>query len=195
LAIGPGLGQHPDTERALISILGRLHLPAVLDADALNLLSRHKRAEVRRLFDEREAPCVLTPHPGELGRLLGLSSLQVQEDREGHASKLAVELACVCLLKGRGTVVTDGERRHVNTTGNPGLAKGGTGDALTGLLAGLWAQRLAVKPKDRGFEAAALGCWLHGTAGDLAAKAGSGFALTASDVVSALPLAFRALGR
>ncbi|MBI4349375.1 MAG: NAD(P)H-hydrate dehydratase [Elusimicrobia bacterium] len=195
LAIGPGLGQHGDTERALVSILGRLKIPAVIDADGLNLLSRHPRAEVRRLFEERGAPCVLTPHPGEMARLLGKDHDSVTEDREGSARTLAEELACVALLKGRGTIVTDGERKLVNPTGNPGLAKGGTGDVLTGLIAGLWAQRLANDPGDRGYEAAALGAWLHGAAGDAAARLGSQAALTASDVIDALPIAFRRLGR
>lgn len=195
LAIGPGLGQHADTERAFISILARVRLPAVIDADGLNLLSRHSREEVRRLFEERGAPCVLTPHPGEMARLLGTDAARVQADREANARRLARELGCVALLKGRGTLVTDGERRAANPTGNPGLAKGGTGDVLTGLIAGLWAQRLADSPQDRGFEAAALGAWLHGAAADIASGLGSPAALTASDVVEALPPAFRRLGR
>lgn len=194
LAIGPGLGGHPDTERALIATLGRLRLPAVVDADGLNLLSRHRRAEVRQLFESRGAPCVLTPHPGEMGRLLGVTAAEVQSGREEAAARLAKELGCVCLLKGRGTIVTDGERRYENATGNAGLAKGGAGDVLTGLIAAVWAQRLKNAPEDRGFEAAALGAWLHGAAADIVAKAGGLPGLIASDVVEALPAAFRKLG-
>lgn len=194
LAIGPGLGQHPDTERALIAMLGRLRLPAVIDADGLNLLSRHRRTEIRQLFAHREAPCILTPHPGEMSRLLAETTEVVQATREHSVRTLARELGCVCLLKGRLTLVSDGERIHDNATGNPGLAKGGTGDVLTGIIAGLWAQRLKGSPDDRGFEAAAFGAWLHGTAADVAAQAGSQAALLASDVTQALPAAFRKLG-
>ena len=193
LAIGPGLGTDPTTERALIAILGRIKLPAVIDADGLNLLSRHGLPQVRKLFEERQAPCVLTPHPGEMARLLSWQTDEVQSRREEAARTLARALGCVCLLKGKGTIITDGERMATNPTGNPGLAKGGSGDVLTGVIAGLWAQRLKSAPQERGFEVAALGAWLHGAAADEAVKTRPAATLLASDVVEALPAAFRRL--
>ncbi|MBI4422229.1 MAG: NAD(P)H-hydrate dehydratase [Elusimicrobia bacterium] len=197
LAIGPGLGTGTDTERAVLGVLGKLRLPAVIDADGLNCLSRHSRPSLAQLFANRGAPCVLTPHPGEMGRLLALETAEVQARRGEAAARLSSELGCVCLLKGRGTVVCDRERRFLNVTGNPGLARGGTGDVLTGLIAALWAQRLTragEAREDRGFEAAALGAWLHGAAGDAAARLKTQRALVASDVIDCLPDAFRKLG-
>lgn len=195
LALGPGLGDHPETARAVVGAIGSLALPAVLDADALNHLAAQPASAVAALLRGRGAPCVATPHPGELARLSRASVPEVQADRDAAARRLAEALGCVCLLKGAGTVVSDGRRVYVNRTGNSGLAKGGSGDALTGVIAALWSQRLAEDPSDRGFEAAALGAHLHGLAADFAARAKTQYALLASDVVEALPDAFRKLGR
>ena len=194
LAIGPGLGAHPDTARAVIGALGSLLIPAVVDADALNVLALQPRDQVRALLDRRGAPCVFTPHPGEAARLLRLKTRQVQEDRRLRAEQLAEAFACVCVLKGSRTVVTDGNSFWTNPTGNPGLAKGGTGDVLTGIIAGIWAQRLASGGSAAALESASLGTYLHGLAADLAVRSKTTRALLASDVIEALPDAFRKTG-
>lgn len=194
LAVGPGLGLGEEAARAVVGLLAGLPVPAVVDADALNLLARGPREEVRLLLKRRKAPFVITPHPGEAARLLGGPVAASAAGREAAARRLAGELGCVCLLKGRGTVVTDGRRVRVNPTGNAGLAKGGTGDALTGILAGLWAQR-AASGTDAAFEPAVLAAWLHGAAADRAAREKTERCLLASDVIEALPAAFRRLGK
>lgn len=196
LAIGPGLGAGPETGRAVLGALSSLHVPAVIDADALNLLALHPRPEVRTLLAGRRAPFVMTPHPGELARLARRKVDGVLADRPEAAGALVAELGGVCLLKGRRTLVSDGERLWVNPTGNPGLAKGGTGDLLTGIVAGLWAQRVAAAggAPDSGFEAACLGAYLHGYAADKAVKVWTDRCLLASDVLACLPAAFRKLG-
>jgi NAD(P)H-hydrate epimerase len=196
LALGPGIGTHAETARAVVGLLGSLGIPAVVDADALNLLALQTRSAVRTLLDRRGAPFILTPHPGEIGRLLRMDAATVQRDREAAARLLVHEFGGVCVLKGRHTLITDGDRVWFNPTGNPGLAKGGSGDALTGVIAGLWAQRLRTGSggSDKGFEAAALGAYLHGLAADLAEKEKTARAMLANDVVEALPEAFKKLG-
>jgi NAD(P)H-hydrate epimerase len=194
LAVGPGLGNHPDTARAVIGAIGSLAIPAVVDADALNAIALQPHDQIQALFARRGAPCVLTPHPGEAARLLRLKTQEVQEDRRASAEGLALEFSCVCLLKGRRTVVTDGETLWVNPTGNPGLAKGGSGDVLTGVIAALWAQSLAAGGERGGLQAAALGAYLHGLAADIAVKTKTVRSLIASDIIEALPDAFRRTG-
>lgn len=196
LALGPGLGTHSETARAVVGALGSISLPAVIDADALNILSQNSRAEVQRLFKRRHVPVVITPHPGEAGRLLGTSSQGVCANRRKAALALAQETGGVCLLKGRQTLVTDAKRLYLNKTGNAGLAKGGSGDVLTGVIASLWAQRLKAASSDAerektGFEAAALGAYLHGGAADWAIKEKTRRCLMATDLVEALPYAFK----
>jgi NAD(P)H-hydrate epimerase len=194
LAIGPGLGAHPETAKAVIGALGCLLIPAVVDADALNVLALQPRDQVRALLDRRSSPCVFTPHPGEAARLLRLKTRQVQEDRRLRAEQLAEAFACVCVLKGSRTVVTDGNSFWTNPTGNPGLAKGGSGDVLTGIISGIWAQRLASGGSPAALESASLGTYLHGLAADLAVRSKTTRALLASDVIEALPDAFRKTG-
>lgn len=194
LALGPGLGTHPDTARAVVAVLGSLRLPAVVDADALNNLAGQPRESVRELLSRRGAPCVFTPHPGELARLLRVEVSEIQADRPASARRLAVDLGVACLLKGHDTAVSDGRREAVNPTGNAGLAKGGTGDALTGVVAALWAQRIGSGAEaGSGFEAAAMGAYLHGLAADIAVKDKTVYSLLASDVIEALPSALRRL--
>ncbi len=194
LALGPGLSTHPETARAVVGVLGSLAIPAVIDADALNILSAQPRADVRTLLERRGAPWVFTPHPGELARLLAVETAAILSDRKASARSLVKELGGVCLLKGHRTVVTDGKSLWVNPTGNPGLAKGGSGDALTGIIAGLWAQHAAAGGAEGGYEAAALGAFLHGLAADMAVKTLGERSLLASDVIEALPQAFLKLG-
>lgn len=201
LAVGPGLGSGPETGRAVLGILSTLKVPAVLDADALNLLALHPRGEVKTLVAGRGAPVVFTPHPGEMARLLRRKAEAVNADRPGAAEDFVSELGGVVLLKGRRTVIAGDGRKWVNPTGNAGLAKGGTGDVLTGLITGLWAQRVALRLRsgqtavpDTGFEAACLGAYLHGYAADEAVRKFTDRCLLASDVLDSLPAAFRKLG-
>ncbi|MDE2293115.1 MAG: NAD(P)H-hydrate dehydratase, partial [Elusimicrobia bacterium] len=173
-----------------------LRVPAVLDADALNLLALHPREDVRTLLETRAAPVVFTPHPGEAARLLRMKVERVLADRAEAARGLVEELGGVCLLKGRRTLVARGGKLWVNPTGNAGLAKGGTGDLLTGLIAGLWAQRLRAPGggDDLGFEAACLGAYIHGFAADAALSRWTDRCMVASDLLEHLPAAFRKLG-
>ncbi len=173
-AIGPGLGQSDSVRQFVRECYQRWSTPLVVDADALNALS-HVPARLSR----HAGPRVLTPHPGEFRRLLGGADC----DRE-----MAIEFArrhdVVLVLKGHQTLVTDGERAYGNTTGNPGMATGGTGDVLTGVIAALLGQGLAP------FEAAQLGVWVHGRAGDLQAARVGEISLTARDLVEGLPQAW-----
>jgi NAD(P)H-hydrate epimerase len=195
LALGPGLSRQPEAVKFVIGALSSLPLPAVVDADALNALAGQDADGVRALLRGRGAPCVFTPHPAEMGRCLGLSTREVQADRDGCAARLAREWAGVALLKGQRTVVSSGARSIVNQTGTPGLAKGGSGDVLTGLIAGLWAQMLASGRVDGDlpFKSAALGAHLHGLAGEAAEREKTAFAMTAGDVIESLPAAFAQL--
>lgn len=195
LVIGPGLTRHTDTAKLVLHALSSLDIPAVVDADALNILSEQELSGVRELLRARGKPCVFTPHPGEMGRCLHSSAAEVNADRLGAARRLAQEWGGVALLKGRQTVIASRERAAVNATGGPGLAKGGTGDVLAGLVGGLWAQALASGrvAGDAAFLSAALGAHLHGLAGELAAARLSEQAMTAQDVIGQLSAAFKRL--
>jgi len=184
VALGPGI---TCTHEAVVFVRGialRSERPLVLDADGLNAFEGHAG-------DLRDAagPRVLTPHPGEASRLLGISTSAVSANRDDAARELAELTGATVLLKGAGTIVSDGERRHVCETGNPGMATGGSGDVLTGLVAALLAQGMNT------FDAAVLGAHLHGAAGDLAAADLGEHGLIASDVLDRLPLALRAHAR
>jgi ADP-dependent NAD(P)H-hydrate dehydratase len=181
VAIGPGLGQSAALEFLLTRLLNELARPLVLDADALNNLAQLGSSVLRSTSAVR----ILTPHPGEFARLLGVSTAVVQTQREELAARFAREHGVIVVLKGHGTIVTDGERIYRNSTGNPGMATGGSGDVLTGLLAALLAQRL--EP----FTAAQLAVFIHGRAGDLAREAKGEIGLIASDFADYLPLAIR----
>jgi ADP-dependent NAD(P)H-hydrate dehydratase len=185
VAVGPGLGKAVGVV-SLIQDLNRNRIPHVIDADGLNILSETD------WHSQLSGPCVITPHPGEMARLLGLTVSEIQSNREYQAQQMVTLMGknsgtkmAVALLKGKGTVVTDGERMYVNRTGNPGMATGGSGDVLTGVIAGLLGQKLSP------FEAAVLGAYLHGLAGDLAAKQLGEISLIAADLVDFLPPAFR----
>ena len=186
LAVGPGMGVSTGAAQ-LVGAVMDLKKPVVLDADGLNNLAR-----IDRWAERRRCPAVLTPHPGEFATLTGESVADVQTDRQGRTVAAArqwagesAEVPPVVVLKGAGTVVTDGRRVFVNETGNPGMATGGSGDVLTGLLAALIGQGLAL------FEAACLAVHVHGLAGDLAAEKFTEVALIASDLVEFLPEALR----
>jgi NAD(P)H-hydrate epimerase len=178
--IGPGVGGHEQTVRALERLLAGLRTPAVLDADALNAFAG--RPEVLRAPGAR----ILTPHPGEMARLLERSTEGVQRDRVAAARELAARAGAVVLLKGARSVVASPEGDVlVNPTGGPGLASGGTGDVLSGVVGALVAQGAAP------FEAAGLGAYLHGRAGDAVGQAGG----IAGDVARALPGVWTALAQ
>jgi NAD(P)H-hydrate epimerase len=178
VAMGPGLGSREDVGFLVRGLLVRLpSKPVVLDADGLNVLAPLKADGL----PERPGPLVLTPHPGEFARLLGIPTAEVQADRERLTVEFCRRYKLVLLLKGHRTVVTDGQRVYRNDTGNPGMATGGSGDVLTGLVAALIGQGLSA------FDAAALGARVHGRAGDLAAGELGQVALTAADLLDYLP--------
>jgi ADP-dependent NAD(P)H-hydrate dehydratase len=180
LAVGPGLGQSHRIVQMVEVLLSEVDKPIVLDADALNVLRVKPR-----LFADRQAPVLLTPHPGEFSRLIQQPISHVQANRESLAKQFAAEHKCLLILKGAGTIITDGERVHMNTTGNPGMATGGSGDVLAGVLAALIPQMLSA------WDAAVLGVHLHGRAGDLAAAKLGQVSLIASDLLDWLPVAFQ----
>jgi NAD(P)H-hydrate epimerase len=180
LAVGAGLGRSAALTYLVSAVVERAAVPVVLDADGLNALAGH----ADRLRG-RPAPLVLTPHPGEFARLVGLDIPAVLARREELAVRFAAEHGLVVVLKGHATLVTDGRRLYRNTTGNPGMATAGSGDVLTGLVAALLGQGLDA------FAAAQLGVWLHGRAGDLARDDLGEPSLIATDLIQYLPRAFR----
>jgi hydroxyethylthiazole kinase-like uncharacterized protein yjeF len=177
LAIGPGLSRQPDTAVLLRRLVARAEKPMVIDADGLNAL-----ADTAALLEGDHAPTVLTPHPGEMARLMEVTAEEVQANRLHFAEAATNRFQSVIILKGACTLIAEqGRPLMVNPTGNPGMASGGTGDVLTGMVAGLMAQGLLP------FEAAAAAAYLHGLAGDLAAQQVGEASLLAGDVLRALP--------
>jgi NAD(P)H-hydrate epimerase len=175
LALGPGISRHPDTVQFIRAIVDKYPQPLVIDADGLNAF-----AGCAEKLDGSKRSLVLTPHPGEMARLTGLSTKQVQQDRIGVARSFARDHHCLVVLKGHGTLVAEPDgHAWVNMTGNPGMATGGTGDVLTGLIAGMIAQF----PDDL-VRAACAAVWLHGYAGDRAARVWSEQWLTATDILN-----------
>jgi NAD(P)H-hydrate epimerase len=180
MALGPGLGRGAGVTDVVLAVLKRSRVPLVLDADGLNALAGRTDA-----LRGRPAPLIITPHPGEFSRLVGVDIPTVQSHRRELAARFAVEHGLVLLLKGHGTLVTDGRRMYRNTTGNPGMATAGSGDVLTGLIAALVGQGL--EP----FAAAQLGAHVHGRAGDLARDDIGEVGLIASDLLTYLPRVLR----
>ncbi len=178
LAIGPGLGTEDETVRLVKTLYAEAETPAVVDADALNALAGDLPAR------KSEQPSrILTPHPGEMGRLIGQSAKEVQSDRLGAAQSLAAQSGATIVLKGDRTIIAFPDRETwVNPTGSPALATGGTGDVLTGMIAGLIGQH----PKDWK-RAVIAGVWLHGRCGELAAKRWGEEATLATDILQFLP--------
>ena len=170
--IGPGLGQSAGTLAAVKAVLEGFDGPVVVDADGINILAAHKD-----ILRGRAVSTILTPHDGEFARLGGV----VGNDRAAAAENMARQLGCIMLLKGHETVITDGVETYINHTGNPGMAVGGSGDVLAGILVSLLGQGIA--PLD----AAACGAWLHGAAGDLCAARMGQYGMLPGDMVSALP--------
>ncbi|MCA8982885.1 MAG: NAD(P)H-hydrate dehydratase [Planctomycetaceae bacterium] len=180
IGLGPGLGQGVELDRLVSHLYRELPHPLVVDADALNALSRQPE-----ILADCAGPRILTPHPGEMARLLGTTTRDVQENREVIAREFALENQCVLLLKGRETLVTDGTGLYVNPTGNQGLATGGTGDVLTGLLTSLLAQGMSP------VAAAQMAAFIHGHAADLAVEQLGTRGLIASDLPRYIALALK----
>lgn len=181
--IGPGLSNHYETVQAVRSLIQRLKVPAVIDADGLNAL-----VGFTDILKKVKTSVILTPHPGEMGRLLGISTNDVQKDRIALASKFAMKHRVTVALKGAATVVAT---RHgwvfINSTGNPGMASGGTGDVLTGMIGSFLAQGYGAS------QAACLGVYLHGLAGDLAAREKGEASMIAGDLIEKIPQAMMSL--
>jgi len=182
VVIGPGLGGDPRTRMAVQELVASERRPLVLDADALNAFAEEDTPLTRPGF-----PRLLTPHPGEMARLLRKSVGEIQSARVQSAQEAAKRFHSVCVLKGHRSVVTDGTQTYVNETGNPGMATGGSGDVLTGVIGALLAQKLSP------YDAACLGTHLHGLAGDFAARAKGQISLIATDLIDCLPDAFHTL--
>lgn len=182
-AIGPGLSTHPQTVELVCQVLPELRSAVVLDADALNAVARHP--EVLGKMNREKGLPILTPHPGEFVRLAGLTSYPAPAERGAACREFAKTHKVVCVLKGSGTMISDGENVHINRTGNPGMATAGTGDVLTGVISALRGQGYD------SFDAAILGVYLHGMAGDMAAEELGQWGMTAHDILMRLPRAFK----
>lgn len=189
VALGPGLSQNPDTKRLVLWLLENLDGHLLLDADGINAVAGEPGA-----LNRVKAQVILTPHPGEMDRLMGFDrtgSSRTSSRRLKAVTEFAKEYPHATLvLKGHKSLVVHKDKLYENTTGNPGMASAGTGDVLTGMIAGLWAQGWA-----SAFEASALGVYLHGLAGDLARDVTGEYSLMATDVLDALPGAFIAYGK
>ncbi len=173
--IGPGMGKNSQTEEILQYVLHHFSKPLVIDADGLNVL-----AERKHWLKETEAKVIITPHIGEMERLSGCPKSQIVESLVAAAGREASAWETVCVLKDARTVVSDGERYYINTSGNSGMAAGGSGDVLTGVLCSLLGQKM------NPFDAASLGVYLHGLAGDLAARKFGEHGMTASHLARAV---------
>ena len=180
VVLGPGISTHDDTRRFVIDFLKLNKTPLVIDADGLNAISINSG-----VISSALAPVVVTPHPGEMARLAGISIDHVQRDRVGVATQFATRQKCVVVLKGHETIIANTTGEYcVNTTGNAGMATGGTGDVLAGVIGGLIAQGTSL------WDAARIGVYAHGLAGDIAARAYTQRGTIARDVLAALPYAW-----
>jgi len=183
VAIGPGLSTQTETQELVRNLIEQIEIPTVLDADGLNAFSGKDELLLRA-----RAPLILTPHPGEMARLSGVNAEKVQKDRLGMAGHFSREHRVHLVLKGAKTVVADPSGNlSINPTGNPGMSTAGTGDVLTGMIVGLLSQGLSAS------DAARLGVYLHGLAGDLAAAQHGLAGLIAGDLIEQIPTAIRRL--
>jgi len=183
LAIGPGLSRNKQTQKLIRKIIAIIDKPMVIDADGLNALAGHLD-----ILKKRKSPAIITPHPGEMGRLLNISASKVQKNRRGLAKQFSAMYNIVTVLKGQGTVVAEPLGKvYINKTGNPGMAKGGSGDVLTGIIAAFSGQC-----KDF-FKAACAGVYVHGLAADSAAVKTAQVSLLATDILNNLPLTLKKL--
>jgi NAD(P)H-hydrate epimerase len=183
MAIGPGISQNKETQHLVRNFITKLGKPIVLDADGINAVVGHTD-----VFKSAKAPIVITPHPGEMARLIGKDVSEVQSNRKNIALEAANLYNTVLVLKGHNTIVAapNGDL-YENRTGNPGMATGGTGDVLTGMIAGFTAQGLDL------FTASVLGVYFHGLAGDAAAREKGVLSLLATDLLNKLPEVLKTL--
>jgi len=189
VAIGPGIGRSDDLRELVVTLFRTVTVPVVIDADGLNALAEASEFESAEpmgiLPSPRAASRILTPHSGEFARLIGRDVSTVENQRKELAVRYAERNGIILVLKGHRTLITDGQRVAENTTGNSGMATGGSGDVLTGLITALQGQKMGA------FEAAHLGASLHGLAGDLAAAELSQPGMIASDLPRFLPAAWK----
>lgn len=174
--VGPGIGRSAGTFSVVKAVLKNAECPVVLDADGINVLFQHKD-----ILRDRTATTILTPHDGEFIRIGG----RILDDRCKSAAVLARDLGCIVLLKGHRTVITDGCRAYINQSGNAGMATGGSGDVLAGIIVSLLGQGIAP------LEAAACGAWLHGQAGDICASEIGQYGMLPQDMINVLPRLLR----
>ncbi|MFH1269972.1 MAG: NAD(P)H-hydrate dehydratase [Candidatus Omnitrophota bacterium] len=178
MVIGPGLTQNKSTQVLARKVISGIDRPMVVDADGLNALTGH--------LDLLRTTRILTPHPGEMARLLGISIKKVQANRKGIAQKFSRDYKVTIVLKGHNSVVADyNGNLHINKTGNPGMATAGSGDVLTGMIAAFLGQGL------NAFEASKYAAYLHGLAGDLAAGEKTQIGMIASDIIDKIPAAVK----
>jgi len=180
IALGPGLSRNPSTQKLILKIIAACNVPLVIDADALNAL-----AAKPMLLKKQNNIKILTPHSREMGRLVGKPIPSIDASRQHVAQEFAKTFGCILMLKGHRTVVASGKKAYINTTGNVGMATAGSGDVLTGIIAAFLAQKLD------GFTAAKLACFLHGKAGDMAAKEKGTVSLIATDIIEKLSQAIK----
>ena len=170
--VGPGIGNSPGSETVVCTVLKEFNGPVILDADGINVLIPHKD-----ILRDRTSPTILTPHDGEFLRFGG----ELNGDRLISAASFASEYGVILLLKGHRTIITNGTTHYVNHTGNPGMATGGSGDVLSGIIVSLLGQKLPP------LEAAACAAWLHGAAGDVCADEIGQYGMLPSDMLDVLP--------
>jgi NAD(P)H-hydrate epimerase len=183
VALGPGISAEPETIKLVQHIVSNSSIPLIIDADGINAL-----AENCALLKDASAPIVITPHPGEMARLLKSSVQSIQEDRIGIAERFAAEYGLYVVLKGSQTIIAEpGGDVCINPTGNPGLASGGTGDVLTGMIAGFAAQGYSLA------DACRVGVYLHGHIADVLAEETGEIGLTATDLLAEIPVTLKEL--
>ncbi|MBD3271962.1 MAG: NAD(P)H-hydrate dehydratase [Elusimicrobia bacterium] len=180
IVMGPGLGREIQTRMVIIGIINNCDCRGVLDADALNQLAGNIG-----ILKHSPGQWIITPHPGELSRMVERPIADIQRKRKYYAVQAARQTGSVCILKGHRSIITDGKKTMINTTGNPGMATGGSGDVLAGIVGGLLAQD--IKP----FEAACWGSYVHGRAGDCAARMMTQPGMIAGDIIEYIPAAFK----
>lgn len=182
--IGCGISVSEDTKEVVYSLIENCTKPMVIDADALNCVSENKG-----ILKQAKAPIIITPHPGEMSRLNGLSIKEINSNREQTAKAFAEQYGVICVLKGKGTIIAKSDSSNetelfINPTGNSGMATGGSGDVLAGIIGALLAQE--TKP----YKSAAAGVFIHGLAGDIASEKYGKISMLPSDLIDCIHLAF-----
>lgn len=184
VALGPGLSQNKSTQKLIRLLILKTSLPLVIDADGLNALCKHLDILYKR--GKKNLITIITPHQGEMSRLINMNIGLLQKERKDVAKKLAKEYNAMVVLKGKNTIVASPKQEiYINKTGNPGMSTAGSGDVLTGVIAAFLAQKL------NAFKAAKYAVYIHGLAGDLAAKEKTQIGMIASDIINKIPEALK----